>query len=83
METTEIGTYAMVALTIGLAVYIWHLRQRNIANSQDEPVIAGQDVLDGAAKNPEQFEEPDDDALDEMQDLLEKSAESQGLTYEE
>jgi hypothetical protein len=59
------------------------LRQRNIANSQDEPVIAGQDVLDGAAKNPEQFEEPDDDALDEMQDLLEKSAESQGLTYEE
>mgnify|MGYP001270583054 CR=1 FL=1 len=83
METTEIGTYAMVALTIGLAIYIWKLRQRNIANSQDEPVIAGQDVLDGAAKNPEQFEEPDDDALDEMQDLLEKSAESQGLTYEE
>ena len=83
METTEVGTYAMVALTIGLAVYIWKLRQRNIANSQDEPVIAGQDVLDGAAKNPEQFEEPDDDALDEMQDLLEKSAESQGLTYEE
>ena len=83
METTEIGTYAMVALTIGLAVYIWKLRQRNIANSQDEPLIAGQDVLDGAAKNPEQFEEPDDDALDEMQDLLEKSAESQGLTYEE
>ena len=83
METTEIGTYAMVALTIGLAVYIWKLRQRNIANSQDEPVIAGQDVLDGAAKNPEQFEEPDDNALDEMQDLLEKSAESQGLTYEE
>ena len=83
METTEIGTYAMVALTIGLAVYIWKLRQRNIANSQDEPVIAGQDVRDGAAKNPEQFEEPDDDALDEMQDLLEKSAESQGLTYEE
>ena len=83
METTEFGTYAMVALTIGLAVYIWKLRQRNIANSQDEPVIAGQDVLDGAAKNPEQFEEPDDDALDEMQDLLEKSAESQGLTYEE
>ena len=83
METTEIGTYAMVALTIGLAVYIWKLRQRNIANSHDEPVIAGQDVLDGAAKNPEQFEEPDDDALDEMQDLLEKSAESQGLTYEE
>ena len=83
MDTTEIGTYAMVGLTVGLMVYIWRLRQRNIANSQDDPVIAGQDVLDGAAKNPEQFNNPDDDALDEMQDLLEKAAESQGITYEE
>ena len=28
------------------------------------------DVLEGAAKNPEQFDEPDDDALDEMAKLL-------------
>jgi hypothetical protein len=83
MGTTEIGTYAMVALTVGLIIYIWRMRQSNIENSQDEPVIAGQDELGGAAKNPEQFEDPDDDALDEMQDLLEKAAESQGITYEE
>ena len=67
----------------GLLVYIWRMRQRNIAYSLVEPVIAGQDVLDGAAINPEQFDEPDDDALDEMQDILEKAAESQGITYEE
>ncbi|MDE0708273.1 MAG: hypothetical protein OSB33_04925 [Candidatus Poseidoniales archaeon] len=73
----------MVALTIGLLVFIWRMRMRNIVNNQDDPTIAGQDALDGAAINPEQFEEPDDDALDEMQDLLEKAAESQGLTYEE
>ena len=83
METAEIGTYAMIALMAGLLVYIWRMRQTNIANSQDEPVIAGQDVLGGAAINPEQFDEPDDDALDEMQDILEKAAESQGITYEE
>ena len=83
METTEIGTYAMVALTVGLLIYIWRMRQSNIENNQDEPVIAGQDELGGAAKNPEQFDDPDDDALDEMQDLLEKAAESQGITYEE
>ena len=83
METTEIGTYAMAALTVGLIIYIWRMRQSNIENSQDEPVIAGQDELGGAAKNPEQFDDPDDDALDEMQDLLEKAAESQGITYEE
>ena len=82
-DTVEYGYYAMAALTVGLVVYIWRLRMRNIAKSQEDVPIAGQDVLDGAAKNPEQFAEPDDDALDEMQDLLEKSAESQGLTYEE
>ena len=83
METTEIGTYAMVALTIGLLVFIWRTRMKNIENSREDPAIAGQDVLEGGAINPEQFEEPDDAALDEMQELLEKAAESQGLTYEE
>ncbi|MDG1525275.1 MAG: hypothetical protein P8Q90_04330 [Candidatus Thalassarchaeaceae archaeon] len=83
METTDVGTYAMVALTIGLLVFIWRMRMRNIADSQDDPAVAGQDILDGAAINPEQFDEPDDAALDEMQELLENAAESQGLTYEE
>ena len=83
METTEIGTYAMIALTIGLLVFIWRMRMRNIEDSQEDPTIAGQDVLEGGAINPEQFDEPDDDALDEMHELLEQAAESQGLTYEE
>ena len=56
---------------------------RNIENSQEDPTVAGQDVLEGGAINPEQFDEPDDDALDEMHELLEQAAESQGLTYEE
>ena len=83
METTEVGTYAMIALTIGLLVFIWRMRVNNIANSQDDPAIAGQDIIEGGAINPEQFDEPDDDALDEMQELLEQAAESQGLTYED
>ena len=83
MDTAEVGTYVMLALMAGLLVFIWRMRQRNIENNQDEPVIAGQDVLGGAAINPEQFDDPDDDALDEMQDILEKAAESQGITYEE
>ena len=83
MDTTEVGTYAMIALTIGLIVFIWRMRINNIANSQEDPAIAGQDIIEGGAINPEQFDEPDDDALDEMQELLEQAAESQGLTYEE
>ena len=82
-DTTELGTYAMIIITLGLIMYIWRLRNRNLARIQDEPAIAGQDELSGTAINPSQFDEPDEDALDEMQDLLEQAAESQGLTYEE
>ena len=82
-DTTELGTYAMIIITLGLILYIWRLRNKNLARIQDEPTIAGQDELSGTAINPSQFDEPDDDALDEMQDLLEQAAESQGLTYEE
>ena len=82
-DTAELGTYAMIIITLGLILYIWRLRNRNLARIQDEPAIAGQDELSGTAINPSQFDEPDEDALDEMQDLLEQAAESQGLTYEE
>ena len=82
-DTSELGTYAMIVITLGLILYIWRLRSKNLARIQDDPAIAGQDELSGAAINPSQFDEPDDDALDEMQDLLEQAAESQGLTYEE
>ena len=82
-DTTELGTYAMIIITLGLILYIWRLRNRNLARIQEEPAIAGQDELSGTAINPSQFDEPDEDALDEMQDLLEQAAESQGLSYDE
>ncbi|HII12054.1 MAG TPA: hypothetical protein HA356_08275 [Candidatus Poseidoniaceae archaeon] len=34
------------------------------------PNVAGEDLLEGGAKNPQQFDEPDEDALDEMAELL-------------
>ena len=83
MDTTEVGTFVMIIITIGILVLIWKLRQRNMSSLDEEPIVAGADELTGAAIGPAQFSEPDEDALDEMQDLLEKSAESQGLTYEE
>ena len=54
-----------------------------MARIEEGPVIAGDDEIGGAAKDPEQFDEPDDDALDEMESLLKDAAESQGLDYEE
>jgi len=37
---------------------------------ESAPKVAGEDELDGGALDPSQFDEPDDDALDEMSDLL-------------
>lgn len=41
------------------------------------PKVAGEDTLDGGAKNPSQFDEPDEDALDEMAELLGEDDEDQ------
>ena len=34
------------------------------------PKVAGEDELEGGARNPQQFDEPDEDALNEMAELL-------------
>ena len=66
-------TYIILGLTfLGMIWYITNRGRANIAKAREdsEPAIAGDDVLDGAAKNPEQFDEPDDEALEEMATLL-------------
>ena len=72
VSSTEV-TYILFGLS--LLAMIWYITNRGRANlakakEESEPAVAGDDVLDGAAKNPEQFDEPDDDALDEMAQLL-------------
>ena len=85
MDTETYGIIGMLAVTTGLLWYIIRIRNRNIAESesQNKPHIAGDDMLSGGAKNPEQFDEPDDETLEMLGDLLEEAAESQGLIYEE
>ena len=43
---------------------------------KNAPKIAGEDEMGGGARNPQQFEEPDDDALEMMAELLEESQDS-------
>jgi len=70
--TTNI-TYAILLISLGGAA--WFMLKKAKANkemmmAENAPKMAGEDVLEGGAKDPEQFDEPDDDALDEMGDLL-------------
>ena len=85
MNTETYGIIGMLGVTAILLWYIMRLRKNNISDSieKNQPHIAGDDILIGAAINPEQFDEPDQETLDMLGDLLEEAAESQGLTYEE
>lgn len=78
--------YVMMGICVlGLLWYIRQRAQRNRAEfaEANKPAVAGEDELGGSAKDPGQFVEPDDEALDEMQDMLRTAAEAQGLEYEE
>tara|TARA_Y100000768_G_scaffold318464_1_gene253896 strand:+ start:85 stop:342 length:258 start_codon:yes stop_codon:yes gene_type:complete len=85
MDTETYGIIGMLGITAILLWYIMRLRKDNISDSieKNQPHIAGDDVLGGSAINPEQFDEPDEETLDMLGDLLEEAAEAQGLTYEE
>ena len=66
-------SYAILLLAFGITA--WFLARKAIANREAAlesaaPKIAGDDEMEGSAKDPSQFDEPDDDALDEMADLL-------------
>ena len=72
VSSTEV-TYIAFGLT--LLAMIWYITNKgrsNLARDKADaaPAVAGDDVMEGAAINPEQFDEPDDAALEEMAELL-------------
>lgn len=71
-RTQMIVRVILSIILLGLLIFIYKKAQQNrtSALASDEPAIAGSDVLEGGAKNPEQFDEPDDEALDMMGELL-------------
>ena len=72
-QTTK--TIAYVALGLMFLAMAWFIA-RKAGENRDKmleaaaPNVAGDDELEGGAKNPEQFDEPEEDALDEMAELL-------------
>ncbi|MCH1540129.1 MAG: hypothetical protein L7S56_01660 [Candidatus Poseidonia sp.] len=81
-ETTRNIVSLIGVLT--LALMVWFITRRAMKNresmmEQNAPKVAGEDELGGAARNPEQFNEPDEDALDEMAKLLGEDDEESDL----
>ena len=72
-QTSINVTIGILVLSLGGAA--WFMLKKAKANkeammAESAPKVAGDDTLEGGAKDPEKFDEPDDDALDEMGDLL-------------
>ena len=66
-------TYGLLLIAFG--GMIWFIVQRAKENRREmidesAPKVAGDDEIGGEAKNPQQFDDPDDDAMDEMGALL-------------
>lgn len=72
-QTTRTIAYAVLTvLFVGMAWFIARRAGENRAQmlEANAPKIAGEDTLQGGAKDPSQFDEPDEDALEEMAELL-------------
>ena len=72
-ETTKNIAYAIMGLS--LLLMVWFISQRAMKNrttmlESSGRKIAGQDEMDGGARNPQHFDEPDEDAVEEMAKLL-------------
>jgi uncharacterized membrane protein len=77
--TKNIAYFVLVLVFVGMS---WVIAKRAGENRQSmldatAPKVAGEDELEGGAKNPSQFDEPDEEALEEMADLLGEDDEDQ------
>jgi hypothetical protein len=70
--TKYVTTFILILLLIGMMAFIAIRAKKNRENMIDNlaPKIAGEDELEGGARNPQRFDEPDEEALEEMAELL-------------
>ncbi|MGB0365571.1 MAG: hypothetical protein ACPGE8_02480 [Candidatus Poseidoniaceae archaeon] len=72
-ETTKNVTTAILILAfIGMMIFVAMRARKNRENmlKNHAPKVAGEDTLEGGARHPQRFDEPDEEALEEMAKLL-------------
>ena len=72
-ETTKnVTTVILIIAFIGMMIFVGMRAQKNRENmfKNHAPKVAGEDTLEGGARHPQRFDEPDDEALEEMAKLL-------------
>ena len=79
-ETTKnVITAILIIAFIGMMIFVAMRARKNRENmlKNHAPKVAGEDTLEGGARHPQRFDEPDEEALEEMAKLLGEDSEDE------
>ena len=70
--TKNVTTAILIIAFIGMMIFVAMRARKNRENmlKNHAPRVAGEDTLEGGARHPQRFDEPDEEALEEMAKLL-------------
>ena len=70
--TRNVTTAILIIAFIGMMIFVAMRARKNRENmlKSHAPKVAGEDTLEGGARHPQRFDEPDEEALEEMAKLL-------------
>ena len=77
--TKNVTTILLILIFLGMMIFIAYRARQNRQDmlKNHQPKVAGEDTLEGGARHPQRFDEPDDEALEEMAKLLDEESEDE------
>ena len=77
--TKTVTTIILILAFLGMMIFVAMKAKKNRENmlEKHQPQVAGDDELEGGARHPQRFDEPDEEALEEMAKLLEEESDDE------
>ena len=74
--TKTMTTIILILAFLGMMIFVAMKAKKNREDmlQKHQPKVAGEDEMEGGARHPQRFDEPDEEALEEMAKLLEKKS---------
>ena len=74
--TKTVTTIVLILAFLGMMIFVAMRAKKNREEmlEKHQPKVAGDDKLEGGARHPQRFDEPDEEALEEMAKLLEEES---------
>ena len=77
--TKTVTTIILILAFLGMMIFVAMRARKNREDTlqKHQPKVAGDDELEGGARHPQRFDEPDEEALEEMAKLLEEESDEE------